>query len=155
MTAPTTSPADSLADLILACHNARGGLHEFSSRLAAARERFADQYAELIALHEQSRALVEKLERQIRIRAVEVYETTGSKSPAPGVGIRMEKVVSYDHETAFAWAKERGLALELNQTAFEKIALAGESIPGVKVAEQPKATIARDLTEAAALVAFD
>lgn len=152
--AAVPTPADSLADLIVACHNARGGHQEFATRLAAAKERFADQYRELIDLTEQSRGLVETLERRIRIAAVEEFERTGSKAPVPGVEIRTEKVLVYDQDTATAWAKETGMALTLDVAAFEKIALA-TPIAGVIVQPQPKARIARDLTEAAALLAYE
>jgi hypothetical protein len=78
------------------------------------------------------------------------YEATGSKTPAPGVGIRITKAVAYDAGKALLWAREYGLALTVDAKAFERIALASPILPGdplafVQVTEQPQATLAKDL----------
>ena len=152
MTSVPAAPTTSLADLVISLHNARGGYGQFATRLAEAREAFEEQNRQLIELTASSKTLVETIERQLRIRAVEVYESTGKKQVAPGIAIRIEKVVAYDPAAALTWAKAHGLALTLDAAAFEKIAIAsGVPIEGVKVSEQPKATIARDLSEAVAL----
>ena len=83
----------------------------------------------------------ETLLRELTIKA---YNETGSKAPAPGVGIRVTTKLEYDLDVALTWAHAHNMALALDKKAFEKIALASP-IDFVTQSEEPIATIATEL----------
>ena len=85
----------------------------------------------------------EELLRELTIKA---YNETGSKAPAPGVGIRERIVLQYDGKVAFDWAKAHKIALMLDTKAFEKIAKA-DPPDFVKITTEPQATIATNLDD--------
>ena len=85
----------------------------------------------------------EALLRELTIKA---YQETGSKAPAPGVGIRERIVLQYDGKVAFDWAKAHKIALMLDTKAFEKIAKAGTP-EFVSIRTELQATISQDLTK--------
>lgn len=99
-----------------------------------------------VDLARQGAALIQAKAEEARLRqlALQEYEQTGSKTLAPGVGIRLTREGIYARETAVAWAKEKDVALLLDVKAFEKIALA-TSLPFVQVQKVPSATLAKDL----------
>lgn len=82
-----------------------------------------------------------------RLAILDAYAATGSKKPAPGAGIRVNRDVVYDFDEAMAWCRESAPALlTLHIAAFRKAALAG--LPGApaEIVERPTATIASDLS---------
>ena len=84
------------------------------------------------------------LDACIRSLAVEEYNKTGSKSPAPGIGIRVTKRLEYDEDVALEWARTNAPVLvveSLDKKGFEKLAPAEI----VTVEECPTATIAKEL----------
>ena len=82
----------------------------------------------------------------LRDMAIKVFNDTGNKTPAPGVGIREITRLDYDPQVAFLWATEHKVALKLDTPTFEKIAKA--SPPDfVKSLVVPQATIATDLSK--------
>ena len=83
----------------------------------------------------------------LRDMTVSEYNKTGSKAPAPGVGIREITKLDYDGKIAFDWAKAHEMALMLDTKAFEKIAKA-DPPDFVKITTRPQATIATDLGKA-------
>jgi hypothetical protein len=90
--------------------------------------------------------LVVEMEEKIRAAAVAIFQETGNKKPAPGVGIREVEKLDYDDAGAITWAidhSHRGL-LSLKKADFER---AAKSIRPdfVTITKVPQATIARKL----------
>lgn len=85
-------------------------------------------------------------EALLRETLIRVYQETGNKQPAPGVGIREVTRLEYDAQVAFLWATEHKMALKLDISAFEKIAKASPP-EFVKTLTVPQATIATNLSE--------
>ena len=85
-------------------------------------------------------------EQVLRDMTLQAFKTTGNKAPAPGVGIRVITKLLYDAGRAFEWARQHGLALKLDTSAFEKIAKADKP-DFVEITEEPTATIATDLSK--------
>lgn len=161
MSSPTIvqSPPDprrgKLFEQVIITDAARQGAAILQDKLATLRGAFEAQHADLIRLAEQSKGLVTSEEAELRRLALVAFEETGSKTPAPGVGIRITKFVAYDAGKALQWAREHGIALKVDTTAFERIATASPIQPGdplafVTVTEQPQATLAKDLHAALA-----
>lgn len=118
--------------------------------LAAEREGFERQFADVIAAANEAAAAVATAERDVRALAEAEYKETQEKRPAPGIVVQERNSLVYDDDAAFAWAKETGMALtpeSLDRKAFEKIAKA-TAIPFVAVVVEPKITIATDLSAA-------
>jgi len=88
------------------------------------------------------------MEEKIRAAADAIFQETGNKKPAPGVGIREVEKLDYDDILAIDWAighGHRGL-LSLKRADFER---AAKSIRPdfVKITKVPQVTIARKLEE--------
>jgi hypothetical protein len=106
-------------------------------------ERENAEILEALSLH---RAMVDYTEAQLRDAALAAYQETGERRPVPGVEVKVYQKLSYDESDALGWAKLHGIAVTLDKRAFEKIAKA-QQIPGiVEYSEEPKATIAQDLS---------
>jgi hypothetical protein len=91
-------------------------------------------------------------EAELRDLTLQAYHETGEKKPAPGVGIRITKSLSYDETAAKAWAlKENPGFLVLDRPGFEAYAKVllkmKRSIPGILLQEEerPQATISKEL----------
>jgi hypothetical protein len=113
------------------------------------REQFSGVYAELADAKERAG----KAEDFLRSLAEAVYaEDPSNVEPAPGVTVKPVVFLRYDEQKAFEWAKRTGLALTFDKAAFEKIVSASPSsfVDFVGLASKPKASIAKDLTPAAA-----
>ena len=156
MSAPNevTAPSRSkLVEQVIATDLARQGAALIQQRLDAAREDFERENARLIELAANAKGTVAAEEERLRQLAIQEYEESGSKSPAPGVGIKVMRDVAYDAGRALLWAREFGLALKLDAAAFERTVLsqpylANTPLEFVKVTERPQATLAKDLGKA-------
>jgi len=95
---------------------------------------------------QEAHSQVAEAEAKLRELTLKAYQETGNKAPAPGVGIREVTKLEYDPKNALMWAVEHRLALQLNKTAFEKIAKT-DTPEFVTVSTEPQATIATDLSE--------
>ena len=109
---------------------------------------FEAQYANIIADIVTNKAALRQAEIALREATIATFLATGNKHPAPGVGIRMTRQVSYSEDVAIAWAIKHGHTdlLKLNYKPFEQAAKV-LALDFVTVAEVPEATIARDLEE--------
>lgn len=90
------------------------------------------------------------LEEKVRDWAVEHYKNTGSKKPHPALQIRVTKAIVYATDKAMEWC-EKNLPVAIKRTVdaklFEKTVQSIGALPDfVIVTEEPKATIATDLT---------
>lgn len=102
--------------------------------------------AEFIGVVRKSSEERDGYEAQLRALILAEYEKTGSKKPAPGLGVRVVTKIQYDATSAFTWAMKHGLALKLDIGAFEKLARSTE-MPFVTTTQEATATISPDLTE--------
>jgi len=105
----------------------------------------AERYAGVRELREE----VAELEAQIKKLAPKVAKELGTKKPAPGVGIRTVRKLSYREADAINWAIEIGKAkdvLSIKRRPFEKIVRALEP-DFVEVKEEVQVTIASNLDE--------
>lgn len=121
---------------------------EIDEEIKVSREAWMDENAGKILAASVAGDLVDEMEEKIRAAAVSVFQETGNKRPAPGVGIREVEKVDYDDILAIDWAVghgHRGL-LSLKKTDFER---AAKSIRPdfVTISAVPQATIARKLEE--------
>ena len=93
-----------------------------------------------------ARADVETQEHRVRWEALEAYNKTGNKKPHPAVAIKMYAVLYYASLDAHAYACQHlPKALRLDVKAFEKVAKVA-NLDFVTISEEPRATIARDLS---------
>jgi len=121
---------------------------EIDEEIKVSREAWMDENAGKILAASVAGDLVDEMEEKIRAAAVSVFQETGNKRPAPGVGIREVEKLDYDDAGAITWAidhSHRGL-LSLKKTDFER---AAKSIRPdfVTITKVPQATIARKLEE--------
>ena len=114
--------------------------------------RWEAENAELLEILAQYTSELAEAEPALRAEAIKIYQETGSKTPGPGVGIRLMQVLSYEEAEAFRWAVEHVMALRLDVKAFEKITKASP-LPFVTITQEPQATISGDLE--AVLIALD
>lgn len=82
-------------------------------------------------------------ERRLRESALAQYAATGAKKLPHGVGVKIATRMNYDADAAFEWAKSHNMALQLDKTAFEKIAKASP-MEFVEFVEVPTATLPTD-----------
>lgn len=78
---------------------------------------------------------------------LEGYEATGAKRPHPAAQIKLFTVLDYDYEAAVEFCQAAyPQGIKLDKRTFEKAARA-LSLPFVTVTKEPRASIARDLSE--------
>jgi hypothetical protein len=115
-------------------------------QLKRAMDRFETEHATLLADAKSLNGEVHAAEEAVRAIAVQVFRATQDRHPAPGIGIRVTQHVEItDPGAAFSWAREKDMALKLDEAAIKKIATTGTTILGVQVTPTPEATIAKDL----------
>ena len=83
-------------------------------------------------------------EAAARIAILAEYESTGSKAPAKGAGVRVLRKATYVLADALAWCRQNAPALlTVDEKKFVKADLDGAPIEWI---ETPTATIAADLS---------
>ena len=86
-------------------------------------------------------------ENRVRVMTLDAFRQNGDKTPHPAVQIKMYTTLTYDTDDALAYAREHlPGALKLVKGVFEKAAKAVEP-DFVTIGQEPRATIARDLSE--------
>jgi len=118
--------------------------------LGMAKQRSYEQWLEtnLELMEQLANAETEVTEQEALLRelTIKAYNETGSKAPAPGVGIRELTKLDYDPKEALKWALEHKIALSLDKKTFEGFAKT-TPLDFVAVTEELQATIATDLTQ--------
>jgi hypothetical protein len=105
-------------------------------------ERYEEMRGEVQAVNE----LLSTLLMTVKYDALSAYQATGAKQPESGVTIKMYSVLKYDLDTAEDWCRENApTLLSLDVKRFEK---AAKTLPGapVEIEQEPRATIASDLS---------
>jgi hypothetical protein len=145
--APPATGAAQLAEEVRRVQTLRHALAERQDALAEARHVFDVAHATETLDIAEWRLRVESAEMGLKALALAHYKLTGEQAPTPGVAVKLFETLDYALDVAFAWAKEKGLALipeQLNVRAFEKIAKA-TPLPFVTVTKTPSAQISTDL----------
>jgi len=117
----------------------------YKEALDSARTEWEAAHADLIQSYKDAQDAVAQAEECVRTATLAEFERTGSKAPAPCVGVRVMTRLVYDANTALAWAREHDMALSLDKRAFEKVAKASPP-EFVEIVQEPSATIAVDLS---------
>ncbi len=107
---------------------------------------FNQKHADLIESKCKAQSDCDAEEAKLRELTLKAFEVTGSKKPAPGVGIRVVKALQYDETKALHWCVSNQYlnCLSLNKTNFKKVA-EGLGPDFVEIKEVPTATIAKEL----------
>jgi len=108
-------------------------------------EKYGRVLANTKALLEVAKDEVSHYDDLTRLYAVQHFDGE-DKKPHPAVSLGEYTVLDYDEAKAFDWAKETGLALELDVKGFEKIAKVSPP-EFVEVKTEVRARIATDLSE--------
>ena len=126
---------------------ARQEAEEASKRTNEAYQKWLAAHDQLLANEKYAKTSCQEAEGELRELTLKAYAETGDKAPAVGVGIREVTKLDYDVTKAFDWALEHRIALQLNKSAFDKLAkTAPETRPSfVKITTEPQATIATEL----------
>lgn len=135
-----------LAEMVALVADARANYSNTRSLLANMRSDWDDEHAVLIETDRRNAVALAEVEANLRAAAIAVYKETGTKSPTPGVGVRVLTKLRYDADTALRWAEDHKLALSLDKAAFERQARI-TPLSFVEVVETPQATIATDLSD--------
>ena len=98
------------------------GLFSVKEELGKKNIEFKEVNKELFAQIEQIGKEICQIENDIEESALCDFVKTKEKKLTGGIGIQDRKNISYDETLAFKWAKEHGLCLKLDDTAFKKIA---------------------------------
>ena len=142
--------SDALRVALTSLANARADLYAIDETLRAAKLAFDATHAEDLARAAALRSAVAIAEGQCRATALLAFHRTGDTVPAPGVVIKQYTTLAYSVAVAFAWAKEKRMALSpesLDVAAFEKIARA-TPLPFVSMAREPRAQVASHINAA-------
>ena len=112
------------------------------------------EYQRLKKVEEEAKELkelIKNVRQDVQDRALRQYKLDGNKQPAPGVGIRVYKRLSYNPTVALHWSMTNlKTALKLDKKFFEKHAKAVQDttpLDFVSYYEDPSATISSDLSE--------
>jgi len=122
----------------------RGRLENVKKAYQEKYDQFQQENRDLLSIIEKHKLRILELEGAIEEFALNVYKETGKKSLDYGVGIRIYKKLEYQPESAFEWALEHKMALQLNKKDFEKIAKTSP-MDFVKIIEEPKATMPSEI----------
>lgn len=87
--------------------------------------------------------MLAQAESALRQAALNEYAATGAKKLPHGVGVKVATRMNYNPAAAFEWAKSHDMALQLDKTAFERIAKASP-MEFVEFVEVPTATLPTD-----------
>ncbi len=125
---------------------AREGVRARTEQRTASYQKWVDANQVLIDSEGLAKTICQEAEGRLRELALDTYASTSDKAVAPGIGIRVRSILSYDGQDALDWAIEHNLALKLDSSTFEKIAKTS-NLPFVTITEEPQATIATELVK--------
>ena len=133
-----------LLDQIKIVAGAREKVKALSDQKKALYDDFQTEHAGFFACVATATSITEEAEAKLRKLTIEVYNATGDKHPAPGLGIRELTKLAYDEKEALKWAKSHDLYLKLDDKKFKDYAKDGE-IDFVTITTEVTATIATKL----------
>ncbi len=118
----------------------RNAVEELSATLRIKKEEWDKANVNEIGGLDMAKKDLVAAETELRELALADYAISKEKKLIGGLGIRVLKKLEYSKDTAFEWAKEHSLCLQLDKRAFEKIAKS-QDIKWVEITEVPSATI--------------
>lgn len=136
-----------LLDQVRRVARLRADSRRYAEQLAQRRAGWEDANAGLISLASEFKNKLAEEELRLRDMAVAEFKSTGDKKPAPGVTVSQKVDLVYSEAQAFAWAREKNMALALDLKAFEAIAKASELAFVTKV-DTAAASLSRNLEAA-------
>ena len=135
---------EQLQEQIKMVAEAREHLRLLTDQKKSMYDAFIELNSDFFGLVTRAAGIVNETEDELRGLTLKAYAETGNKTPADGVGIREVTKLDYDTKTAFNWAIEHSMALNLDKRGFEKIAKV--SPPDfVTITKEPQATISQNL----------
>lgn len=156
-TTVTVATREQIAHLVTALAEARAALEaieteELITRNALMATRMG---MELTALGERAaayKAAMADADHALRMAIVRNYEETGEKNPHDAASVKLyDKLLIDDEKRAeiMEWAVETHAfqVLKIDEHALLRIAKVLPTVPGVTVIQEPRATIARDLSK--------
>lgn len=138
--------AVSLDEQVQVVAEARREAQEATARRQSVYQEWLEEYQTFFDSESKTRGICQEAETLLRELTLKAYKETGSKNPAPGVGIREIDKLEYDQVVALKWGIDHAIALKLDTAAFEKIVKA-TPLDFVKITTEPMATIATNLDE--------
>lgn len=136
-----------LVTAMRAVADARAEAFAASEALRIRREQFAVDNANLMEHEADLKKRVLEAEANAKALIAVHYEQTKNTAPVAGAAVKLFKTISYDAQRAFAWAKEKGMALipeQLDVKAFEKIASV-TALDFVTHGTEPRVQLAKEL----------
>jgi hypothetical protein len=137
--------SDELMEQIKAVALARENAKIAKESKDAAYSAWEREYKSLLDSVDETAKHLQESETKLREMTIKIYQETGNKQPAPGIGIREITRVEYDPKQAVKWAIEHKIALSLDKKSFEGWAKANQ-LDFVKISTEPQAIIATDLS---------
>ena len=138
-----------LTSLVVRLSNARATAHDVDTAVEAAMVAWAEENRALIDAQTAAKQILKEIDEALRAAAIDHYERTNEKIPAPGVEIKLVPKFEYPHAEAFAWAVEHKMALALDEKGFAAICKQESTRPEfVQAVDTPRAYIATDLVTA-------
>ncbi len=147
------SVTDSLKVALSELAAARAGQALVKQSLQDAQTAFKAAHAPLIESVSEYSAKVAEAENVVRTLALVAYEADKkNKTPVAGVTIKVGTLREYDPTKVLAWAREHratfpALIVETLDEKVLKALITADAVPGVKATDDPKATIATDLSD--------
>jgi hypothetical protein len=145
--------ADSLRTALSELASIRAACVTLNVAMLAAKAKFQTEHVELTKAINDHAARLKVAEDQARKLALAAWEMDKkNKKPVPGVAIKVPQVATYDAEKVMAWAREHRstfpklITETLNTDVLAKL-IEADAVPGVTKKDDPKATIATDLTD--------
>ncbi len=106
-------------------------------------------HTNLIANREKATVALLEAETTLKQMAVDLYDQTQNRRPAPGLEVKLFQVLEYPQKEALAWGLKTGLGVKLDKDAFDKIAKVSP-MSFVSIRMEPRCQIAEDLGKALA-----
>ena len=119
-------------------------LDNLKQEITKLRDKFMDDNRDIIEKRRNLDFDLTNRKYQFSELARKEYEDTGNKKLIGGIGIRVCKILNYEPEIAFEWAKKHSLCLQLNKTKIETIAKAGD-ISFVEKSESVAVTFPKEI----------
>jgi hypothetical protein len=144
---------DSLKVALSELAAARAGQALVKQSLKDAQAAFEAAHAPLIASVSEYSAKVAEAENVVRKLALVAYEADKeNKTPVEGVTIKVGKLRTYDPTRVLEWARKNretfpALIVETLDEKVLKALITANAVPGVTVADDPKATIDTNLSD--------
>lgn len=138
-----------LTERVIDLRSLRGVAALAAAKLKAAREAFDREHTPLIEFVRHTAEAAATAETALRAVALERYDITKEKRPAPGIEIKLFREYVIDEEAGLVWAKAKDLCLipaKLDVAAIKKLATV-QPLPFVLIDEVPRVQIATDLSK--------